>query len=77
VGGRRASATSDGRVAEGDVDPAIASFVLACDGRRPLRQVLAGVADDLDLGADELASAAVPVIRRMIEQAILLPVGGP
>ncbi|MGI9052133.1 MAG: DUF7059 domain-containing protein [Ilumatobacteraceae bacterium] len=76
VAARRLRQTAGLRT-EGDVDPAIASFVLACDGRRPLRQVLAGVADDLDLGADELASAAVPVIRRMIEQAILLPVGGP
>jgi len=35
--------------------------------------VLAGVADDLDMSAAELTSAALPIIRRLVEQAVLLP----
>jgi hypothetical protein len=57
----------------GDVDGAVAAIVGACDGERPLAEVLAAVAGATGVGLDEVTSAALPVVRRLVERAILLP----
>jgi hypothetical protein len=58
---------------EGEVDEAVAAIVAACDGTRPLAAVLSHVAGIADIDAPGLARAAVPVIRRLVEQGFLLP----
>jgi hypothetical protein len=57
----------------GDVDGAVAAIVGACDGKRPLAEVLATVAGETGAGLGEITSAALPVVRRLVERAILLP----
>jgi predicted RNA methylase len=57
----------------GDVDAGVAAIVLGCDGRRPLGDVLAGVAADAELAIADVRAAALPIIRRLVEQAFLLP----
>jgi hypothetical protein len=57
----------------GDVDGAVAAIVGACDGRRPLAGVLAAVAGDTGTDPGEITRAALPVVRRLVERAILLP----
>ena len=59
---------------QGEVDPAVATLVGACDGQRRLGDVLAEVAASAEIALGELSSVAMPVVRRMIEQAFLLPV---
>jgi hypothetical protein len=59
---------------EGDVDAAVAAIVGACDGQRRLGDILATVATTSDVGLDAVAPAALPIVRRLIEQAFLLPV---
>jgi hypothetical protein len=59
----------------GDVDGAVAAIVGACDGQRPLGEVLATVAADADADPDEITGAALPIVRRLVERAILLPAG--
>jgi Methyltransferase small domain len=59
---------------EGDVDPAVATIVGACDGRRTLVDVLSSVARGADLEFADVAAAALPIVRRLVEQAFLLPV---
>jgi hypothetical protein len=59
----------------GDVDGAVAAIVGACDGRRPLGGVLAAVAGESGAGLEEISRAAVPIVRRLVERAILLPAG--
>lgn len=58
---------------EGDVDPVVAALVGACDGRRPLRDVLVEAADGSATSVETLAAAALPIIRRLVEQGFLLP----
>jgi methylase of polypeptide subunit release factors len=57
----------------GDVDPGVAAIVTACDGRRNLGEVLAGVTAEAGVPAADVRAAALPIIRRLIEQAFLLP----
>jgi hypothetical protein len=59
---------------EGEVDGGVAAIVAACDGNRPLGAVLAGAAGAAGADAEALARAALPVIRRLVEQGFLLPV---
>jgi hypothetical protein len=59
---------------EGEVDQTVAAIVGGCDGQRPLGVILAAVAVETGLAADEIVAAAMPTIRRLVEQAFLLPV---
>ena len=61
---------------EGDVDPAVAAIVGACDGQRRLGDILASVAATSDVDLDAMAPAALPIVRRLVEQAFLLPSDG-
>jgi hypothetical protein len=58
---------------QGDVDPGVAAIVAACDGGRTLGEVLADVAMAADVSTADVGAAALPIIRRLIEQAFLLP----
>jgi hypothetical protein len=62
---------------EGDVDPAVAAIVGASDGQRRLGDILATVAATSDVDLDAMTRAALPIIRRLVEQAFLLPPTGP
>ena len=57
----------------GDVDPGVVAIVTGCDGRRTLENVLTEVAGEAELEFAEVRAAAVPIVRRLIEQAFLLP----
>jgi hypothetical protein len=61
---------------EGDVDPAVAAIVAACDGTRRLREILTSVAATSDVDLDAMVRAALPIVRRLVEQAFLLPADG-
>jgi Methyltransferase small domain len=61
---------------EGEVDEAVAAIVAACDGTRPLAAVLADAAWAAGTDPQRLARAALPVIRRLVEQGFLLPAVG-
>jgi hypothetical protein len=61
---------------EGEVDGGVAAIVAACDGSRPLGAVLAAAARSAGADAGTLARAALPVIRRLVEQGFLLPAVG-
>jgi hypothetical protein len=58
---------------EGEVDDVVAAIVGGCDGQRTLADVLDAVAAGCGAGAAEVRSSAMPIVRRMIEQAFLLP----
>ena len=59
----------------GDVDPGVAAIVAACDGHRTLGDVLRSAADAAAVSPADLQAAALPIVRRLIEQAFLLPSG--
>ena len=61
---------------EGDVDAGVAAIVSACDGRRRLGDILATAAASDDVQVNEMIPAALPIVRRLVEQAFLLPVTG-
>ena len=61
---------------EGEVDPAVAAIVAACDGHRRLGDILATVATTSDVDLDAMVRAALPIVRRLVEQAFLLPGDG-
>lgn len=58
---------------EGAVDPSMAAIVAACDGARPLGTLLADAAGSAGTDPAVLARAALPLIRRLVEQGFLLP----
>jgi len=60
------------------LDHHTARLVALLDGHRPLRQVLAQQADDMGLDGDDAArfeTAALPVVRRLLELGFLIRVG--
>jgi hypothetical protein len=59
---------------QGDVDPGVAAIVGGCDGRRPLGAVLETAARDAGVESGDLTVAALPIVRRLVERAFLLPV---
>jgi hypothetical protein len=61
---------------EGEVDEAVAGIVAAFDGQRPLAAVLRDAARAADADSSTLTGTALPVVRRLVEQAFLLPVAG-
>ncbi len=61
---------------EGEVDGAVAAIVAGCDGTRALADVLADAALAAGAAPDGLTRAALPVIRRLVEQGFLLPAAG-
>lgn len=70
VGGIR---RTDGLQFEATIDAAGARILAACDGGRPVREVLSEVAVEAGAPIDAVARDAGPVVRRMIEQGFLLP----
>jgi Methyltransferase small domain len=58
---------------EGEVDGLVAAIVAACDGSRPLGAVLDEVARSTGADPGAVARAALPLIRRLVEQGFLLP----
>jgi hypothetical protein len=61
---------------DGEIDAAMAAIVAACDGRRPLGAVLADAANAAGRDLAEVRAGAVPIVRRLVEKAFLLPVVG-
>jgi SAM-dependent methyltransferase len=57
----------------GAVDPYVANLVVRCDGRRPLRDLLAEMAAALGRRPMEVAPAFCTVVRGIIERGFLLP----
>ena len=57
----------------GTIDPYVANLVVGCDGRRPLRELLAGTAASLGRSEAEIAPAFCVVVRGLIERGFLLP----
>ena len=59
---------------EGQIDANVAAIAAACDGTRPLGAVLADAAGIADVDPPDLARAALPLLRRLVERGFLLPV---
>jgi hypothetical protein len=58
---------------DGEVDAGMAAIVTACDGQRPLAAILAEVAASVGVDRGRVEEAAMPVIRRLVQQGFLLP----
>jgi hypothetical protein len=58
---------------EGKVDAGMAAVVAACDGNRPLREILGESAVASGVELTRIAEAALPVVRRLVQQGFLLP----
>jgi methylase of polypeptide subunit release factors len=58
---------------QGDVDQLGIEIVGACDGTRPLGEILAVVAAAHDYSVDELTAGALPAVRHLVERGFLLP----
>ena len=58
---------------EGEIDDVVAAIVAACDGTSSLGVVLRDAAHAADADPSTLARAALPVVRRLVEQGFLLP----
>jgi methylase of polypeptide subunit release factors len=57
----------------GSVDPYVANLVAACDGRKPLGELLAEMAASLGKNPVDLGPALCGVVRSLIERGFLLP----
>jgi methylase of polypeptide subunit release factors len=58
---------------QGEVDQLTVELVAGCDGRTPLRDVLALLAAAHGYREDELSTGALPAVRHLIERGLLLP----
>ena len=61
-----------GLVFSGSVDPYVANLVAACDGRKPLGELLAEMAGSLGKNPVDLGPAFCRVVRSLIERGFLL-----
>lgn len=61
---------------EGSIDAEGARILAACDGRRPLIEVLGGIVGETEPPQNRVVPEALPIIRRLIEQGFLLPGNG-
>ena len=62
-----------GLVFSGSVDPYVANLVAACDGRKPLGELLAEMVASLGKNPVDLGPALCRVVRSLIERGFLLP----
>jgi hypothetical protein len=51
------------------------AIVGACDGRQRVGAILARAAAESEVDQSDMIAAALPIIRRLVEQAFLLPSG--
>jgi hypothetical protein len=58
----------------GSIDPSGARFLVRCDGRRPLRELLAVLASEHGTNVGEVTSASIGIVRRLVERGLLEPV---
>jgi hypothetical protein len=56
-------------------DTVLAGLVGACDGELTVGQILAALAELLELDADESRTTYLPVVRELVEEGFLLPAG--
>lgn len=59
-----------------EADESIAALVAACDGTRPLAAGIAVLAAVLERSVDEVAAAALPVVRELVGRGFLEPPDG-
>jgi hypothetical protein len=57
------------------LDSYMLGLISRCDGTHPMGALLAQLADVLKRDPNQLASACLPVVRSLVEKAILLPPG--
>jgi hypothetical protein len=58
---------------EGTVDGRIASLLASCDGTRPVRDLVAGVAERAGVPAERIATECLSLLRQLIERGYLRP----
>jgi hypothetical protein len=58
-------------------DTVVAGLVGACDGELTVGQILAALADLLDLDADEARATYLPVVAELVEEGFLQPGDAP
>jgi len=59
----------------GNIDPYVAKMVVACNGQRPLRELLADMVASLGRTTSEVTPHFCMVVRGLIERGFLLPPG--
>lgn len=57
----------------GTLDPLVANMVLACDGKKPLSELMAKMATALGKDPTEIAADFCKIVRGLIERGFLLP----
>jgi SAM-dependent methyltransferase len=68
-------ALTQGLAYKGTIDPIGVRVVIGCDGKRSLHNVLREVAAALGGDVERIATVCLPVVRHLIAQGFLLPVG--
>jgi hypothetical protein len=58
---------------EGMVDGRIASLLAACDGTKPVRDLIAGLAQRTGVPSERIAPECLTLLRQLIERGYLLP----
>ena len=68
---------TEGLAYRGNADALMANLIVCCDGRTPLRALVAGLADASGVAVDRIAPNLCPIIRKLVERGFLLPAGMP
>ena len=74
---RSASAAAIGRNLRTTADTVVAGVVGACDGELTVGQILAALADLLDLDPDESRATYLPVVSELVAEGFLVPQPAP
>lgn len=57
----------------GDIDPVMSGLLIRFDGANRVRDLIANMADDLDVPFDRIASQTLALVRGLIQRGFLLP----
>ena len=55
------------------IDATVARLLAGCDGTRTVRQLVEDLGPALGVGTDKAVALGLPVVRMLLERAVLLP----
>ena len=63
--------SGQGREFVGNVDRLVTTLLTGCDGRRPLREILADLTKDLGTEMEQMVPAGIGVVRKLLASGFL------
>ena len=57
----------------GNIDPYVAEFLIKCDGKRPIKDLLTEMAGAMNVSYETIEPGLIELVRRLVEKGFLIP----